>query len=141
MQVRLGLNVANLMTKQDTMATGHCRSCCMPSSGAGVVWLETSLSLGQGQTWPFNGLRMIVPSSHFTRVLRKSRKNAVRIEFIRHRGTQGREFEPRCHRQSFLPLLCTAVVVLSESVIVLNFHFRNKGLVPILKTTTRFSVS
>ena len=31
--------------------------CCLPSSGASVVWVETSLSLGQGQTWPHNGNR------------------------------------------------------------------------------------
>ena len=115
-------------------------SCCKPRSGAGVVWVKTSPSLGQGQTWPYNGdrtrvppalsdyqsvrgvrrgawvrsgLRMIVPSSHFTRAraLRKSRKNAVRIKFVLHHGTQSREFGPRHRRQSFLPLLCIAVIV------------------------------
>ena len=34
---------------------GMLASCCLPSSGAGVVWVETSQSIGQ--IWPYNGDR------------------------------------------------------------------------------------
>ena len=37
--------------------SGTLSVCCKPSSGAGVVWIKTSLSLGQGQNWPHNGDR------------------------------------------------------------------------------------
>ena len=34
---------------------GMLASCWLPSSGAGVVWVETSQSIGQ--IWPYNGDR------------------------------------------------------------------------------------
>ena len=41
-------------------STGTLLLCCKPSSGAGVVWVETRVSLGQVQTWPYNGANIFL---------------------------------------------------------------------------------
>ena len=76
-------------------------SCWKPSIGAGVVWVKISLSTGQSHTWSYNGdlttgLRMIVPSSHFTRALKKARKMLSGLPLAM----------AECKVVSFSPFLC-----------------------------------
>ena len=87
------MNLSSRKYKKTLIALGMVALCCKPSSGAGVVWVEISLShmvtpdhkMVPGPNR--SGLRMIVPS-------RESWKNAGRI-VVCHRGMQGCKFEPR----------------------------------------------
>ena len=90
---------------------------------------------------------MIVPSSHFTRALRKSQKNVVRI-IVCHCERKFASLTPVadkvfCHCFDLYRCDCafSEQVVLSESVILRNFNFRNKGLVPIFKKMSLSSTS
>ena len=97
---------------------GMVATCCKPSSGAGVSlgqnkpksWSGSHLTI---KWWPgltSFGLWMIVPSSCYTRVPRKT-ENAVRI-VVCNCGAHGLQFKPLC-RQSFSPLLWILAVTVS----------------------------
>ena len=79
-----------------------------------------------------SGLRMILPSSHYTRALRKPEKRCQNHCLL------SWSTRSRVWAQSFSPFLCVLAVTVSIMYMLWPmweciFHFRNKGLVPILK--------
>ena len=45
------IKISNYVVKNLSPIPGTVATCCMPSGEVGVVWVKTSLSLGQGHTW------------------------------------------------------------------------------------------
>ena len=79
-----------------------------------------------------SGLRMILPSSHYTRALRKPEKRCQNHCLL------SWSTRSRVWAQSFSPFLCVLAVTVSIMYMLWPmweciFHFRNRGLVPILK--------